>query len=173
MHFWIAILLIAGLWGELPIVVSPLPAGWTPPSREPYEFSGVAAHTKHWIFADFKIGLENQILRPRVAKRRPKPSPNLPKWSPRLIKIQVLKDFWSNFFACKICVDLVFAFSGNFAFFKTLDPYKTLRGRSIFEDQRFLRKCEKSSKILPRTFPKSSRNPRKIQKNRAKNEKNR
>ena len=25
-----------GFWGELPIVVSPLPAGWTPPSREPY-----------------------------------------------------------------------------------------------------------------------------------------
>ena len=33
MHFWIAVLLIAGLWGELPIVVSPLPVGWTP-SRE-------------------------------------------------------------------------------------------------------------------------------------------
>ena len=25
-----------GFGGELPIVVSPLPAGWTPPSREPY-----------------------------------------------------------------------------------------------------------------------------------------
>ena len=34
-----------GFLGELPIVVSPLPAGWTPPSRQPYGFSGVAAHT--------------------------------------------------------------------------------------------------------------------------------
>ena len=92
--------------------VSPLPAGWTPPSREPCEAPGVAAHTKHWIFADFKIGLENQILRPRVAKRVPKPSPNLSKWSPRLIKIQFLKHFWSDFFACKICIDLVFVFRG-------------------------------------------------------------
>ena len=34
-----------GFGGELPIVVSPLPAGWTLPSREPYGAPGVAAHT--------------------------------------------------------------------------------------------------------------------------------
>ena len=135
--------------------VSPLPAGWTPPSRQPYGFSGVAAHPKHWIFADFKIGLENQILRPRMAKRGPKPSPNLPKWSPRLIKIQFFKHFWNHFFAWTICVDF---FRSVLHFFKRPTPIKHCVGAVFLKISVFWENVKNHRKF----FPEPSQNPSEI-----------
>ena len=78
MHFWIAVLLIAGLWGELPIVVSPLPAGWTPPSREPYEFSGVAADTSIGFLQILRLDLKTKFC----AQEWPKEGPSHPQTFP-------------------------------------------------------------------------------------------
>ena len=72
-------------------------------------------------------------------------------------------NFWNNFgtlfFPLQICIDFLCVFSRFVADFLKLDPYETLRGRTNFEDRRFQRKSEKSSKTPPKILPKSSQNP--------------
>ena len=110
--------------------------------------------------------------RPRAAKRRPRASQTPPKLSPRPSQIHVFPCFDAFFFTFKICIDFASIFSCFFIDFQGLDPYETLRGRTNFEDRRFRRKCEKSSKNPPEILPKSSRNPPKIDENLKKIDKN-
>ena len=110
--------------------------------------------------------------RPRAAKRRPRASQTPPKLSPRPSQIHVFSCFDAFFFTFKICIDFASIFSCFFIDFQGLDPYETLRGRTNFEDRRFRRKCEKSSKNPPEILPKSSRNPPKIDENLKKIDKN-
>ena len=110
--------------------------------------------------------------RPRAAKRRPRASQTLPKLSPRPSQIHFFVCFGAFFFTFKICIDFALIFSYVFIDFWRLEPYETLRGRTNFEDRRFRRKCEKSSKNLSEILPKSSRNPSKTHENQKKIDKN-
>ncbi len=106
--------------------------------------------------------------RPRATKRRPRASQPPPKLSPRPSQIHFFACFGAFFSRSKFAL----IFSCFFIDFQRLDPYETLRGRTNFEDHRFRRKCEKSSKNPPEILPKSSRNPPKIDENLEKIDKN-
>ena len=110
------------------------------PVVNPISFLGLQRIPSTGFLQILRLDLKTKFCAQEWPKEGPSRPQTFPNGAQDRSKFNFLSTFGAIFFACKICVDLVFVFSGNFAFFKTLEPYKTLRGRSIFEDQRFLRK---------------------------------